>query len=89
MTVVKKTYKANKKTKYLYATLKASNKKAIKGKKLVFTVNGKKYTGKTNAKGIAKVKVNLSKRKTYKFTVKFAGDNTFKKISKKGKVIIK
>ena len=89
LTVTKKTYKANKKTKYLYATLKASNKKAIKGKKLVFTVNGKKYTGKTNAKGIAKVKVKLSKRKTYKFTVKFAGDNTFKKISKKGKVVIK
>jgi len=89
LTVTKKTYKASKKTKYLYATLKAANKKAIKGKKLTFTVNGKKYTAKTNAKGIAKVKVKLSKRKTYKFTVKFAGDNTFKKISKKGKVVIK
>ena len=89
LTVTKKTYKASKKTKYLYATLKATNKKAIKGKKLVFTVNGKKYTAKTNNKGIAKVKVKLSKRKTYKFTVKFAGDNTFKKISKKGKVVIK
>ena len=76
-------------TKYLYATLKATNKKAIKGKKLVFTVNGKKYTAKTNKKGVAKVKVKLSKRKTYKFTVKFAGDNTFKKITKKGKVVIK
>ena len=89
LTVTKKTYKASKKTKYLYATLKATNKKAIKGKKLTFTVNGKKFTAKTNAKGIAKVKVKLSKRKTYKFTVKFAGDNTFKKISKKGKVVIK
>ena len=89
LTVTKKTYKASKKTKYLYATLKATNKKAIKGKKLVFTVNGKKYTAKTNNKGIAKVKVKLSKRKTYKFTVKFAGDNTFKKISKKGKLVIK
>ena len=89
LTVTKKTYKASKKTKYLYATLKATNKKAIKGKKLVFTVNGKKYTVKTNKKGIAKVKVKLSKRKTYKFTVKFAGDNTFKKISKKGKLVIK
>ena len=89
LTVTKKTYKASKKTKYLYATLKATNKKAIKGKKLTFTVNGKKYSAKTNAKGIAKVKVKLSKRKTYKFTVKFAGDNTFKKISKKGKVVIK
>ena len=89
LTVTKKTYKASKKTKYLYATLKATNKKAIKGKKLVFTVNGKKYTAKTNAKGIAKIKVKLSKKKTYKVTVKFAGDNTFKKITKKGKVVIK
>ena len=89
LTIPKKTYKRSKKIKYLYATLKATNKKAIKGKKLTFTVNGKKYTAKTNKKGIAKVKVKLSKRKTYKFTVKFAGDNTFKKISKKGKVVIK
>ncbi|MBO7519063.1 MAG: DUF3344 domain-containing protein [Methanobrevibacter sp.] len=89
LTVTKKTYKASKKTKYLYATLKATNKKAIKSKKLVFTVNGKKYTAKTNAKGIAKVKVNLSKKKTYKVTVKFAGDSTFNKITKKGKVVIK
>ena len=63
--------------------------KAIKGKKLTFTVNGKKYTAKTNSKGIAKVKVKLSKKKTYKVTVKFAGDNTYKKLTKKGKAVIK
>ena len=89
LTVAKKKYKASKKTKYLYATLKAANKKAIKGKKLVFIVNKKKYTAKTNKKGVAKVKVKLSKKRTYKFKVKFAGDNTFKKAAKKGKVVIK
>ena len=89
LTAAKKKYKAGKKRKVLTATLKSANKKAIKGKKLIFTVNGKKYTAKTNKKGIAKVKVKLSKRKTYKFTVKFAGDNTFKKASKKGKVVVK
>ena len=89
LTVLKKKYKANAKKKTLAATLKATNNKAIKGKKLVFTVNGKKYTAKTNAKGVAKVKVKLSKKKTYKYTVKFEGDNTFKKISKKGTVVIK
>ena len=89
LTVAKKTYKASKKTKYLYATLKASNKKALKGKKIVFIINKKKYTAKTNKKGVAKVKVKLSKKRTYKFTVKFLGDNTFKKITKKGKVKIK
>ena len=89
LTIAKKKYKSSKKTKVLTAKLLASNKKAIKGKKLVFIVNKKKYTAKTNKKGIAKVKVKLSKRKTYKFSVKFAGDNTFKKISKKGKVVIR
>lgn len=89
LTIAKKKYKAGKKKKVLTAKLLASNKKAIKGKKLVFIVNKKKYTVKTNKKGIAKVKVKLSKKRTYKFTVKFAGDNTFKKISKKGKVVIR
>ena len=88
LTTKKKTYKAKSK-KYLIATLKATNKKAIKGKKLVFIINKKKYTKKTNKKGVAKVKVKLSKKKTYKFTVKFSGDNTFKKATKKGKVKIK
>ena len=88
ITVAKKKYKARKKTKVLTAKLKATNKKAIKGKKLVFTVNGKKYTAKTNKKGVAKVKVKLSRKKTYKVKVKFAGDNTFKKATKKGKVKI-
>ena len=89
LTVAKKKYKASKKKKVLTAKLLASNKKAIKGKKLVFIVNKKKYTAKTNKKGIAKVKVKLSRKKTYKIKVKFAGDSTFKKATKKGKVIIK
>ena len=89
LTVAKKKYKVKSKKKYLYATLKSTNKKALKGKKIVFIINKKKYTAKTNKKGIAKVKVKLSKKKTYKFTVKFLGDNTFKKITKKGKVAIK
>ena len=89
LTTKKKTYKAKSKKKYLIATLKATNKKAIKGKKLVFIINKKKYTKKTNKKGVAKVKVKLSKKKTYKFKVKFAGDSTFKKATKKGKVKVK
>jgi len=89
LVVAEKKYKANMKSKVLTATLKSANNKFIKGKKLVFSINGKKYIAKTNKKGIAKVKVNLPKKKTYKVTVSFAGDNTFKAITKKGKVIIK
>ena len=87
--VAKRTYKVRFKNKFLYATLRAANNKAIAGKKIVFTVNGKKYTAKTNSKGVARVKVNLSKRKNYRFTVNFAGDNTFNKLSKQGNVVIK
>lgn len=82
-------YKSWNRNKYLTATLKNKKGKSIKNKKLTFKVNGKKYSAKTNSKGIAKVKVKLSKRKTYKFTVKFAGSNAYKAISKKAKVIIK
>ena len=41
----------------LKATLKVG-KKAIKGKKVTFKFNGKKFKAKTNSKGVAKVTVN-------------------------------
>ena len=86
--VPKKTFKAKKKVKKLTATLK-NGKKVIKGKKIVFIVNKKKYTAKTNKKGVATVKIKLSKRKTYKVTVKFAGDKYYKASKKTSKVVIK
>ena len=86
--VKNRSYKKSKKVKKLTATLKVG-KKAIKGKKIIFTVNKKKYKAKTNKKGVATVKVKLSKKKTYKFTVKFAGDGTYLKASKKAKLRIK
>lgn len=89
LTAPNKTYKSNYKYKYLTATLKNSKGKLIANKKVVITVNGRKYTAKTNSKGIAKVKVSLSKKKTYKFTVKFAGDKSYNVISKTAKVVVK
>ncbi len=85
----KMTFKANKKVKKFKATLTNSKGKGIKGKKIVFTINKKKYTAKTNKKGVATVKVKLSKKKTYKVSIKFAGDNTYKKASKKSSIVIK
>ena len=52
--------------------------KHLKGKKILFTVNCKKYIAKTNKKGDATVKVRLSK-KTYKSSIKFVGENTYRK----------
>ena len=89
LTVPKKTYKKAAKVKKLTATLKDQTGKVIKSKKVTFTVNGKKYTAKTNKKGVATVKVKLSKKKTYKVTVKFAGDKTYVAVKKTGKVVIK
>ena len=89
LTVPKKTYKKSKKVKKLTATLKDNAGKKIKGKKLTFIVNKKKYTAKTNKKGVATVKVKLSKKKTFKFTVKFAGDKTYVAVKKTGKLVIK
>ncbi|MBQ2652765.1 MAG: Ig-like domain-containing protein [Methanobrevibacter sp.] len=82
-------YKANAKTKKLTATFKSAKNNAIKNKKITFTVNGKTYTAKTNAKGVATVNVKLTKKGKYTFTAKFAGDNTYKALSKNGKLTLK
>lgn len=85
----KATYKAKAKVKKIKATFKTAKGKAVKGKKITFKVKSKTYTAKTNAKGVATVKVKLTKKGTYTFTAKFAGDNTYKVIIKKVKVVIK
>ena len=84
----KKTFKV-KATKKLNFTLKDAKGKAIKGKKITFTVNKKTYTAKTNAKGIATVKVKITKKGKYTAVAKFAGDSTYKAISKKAKITVK
>lgn len=88
-TVPKKTFKATAKTKKVTFTLKTSAGKAIAKKKVTFKVNGKTYTATTNAKGVATVKVKITKKGTYTMTSKFAGDKTYKGITKKSKVVIK
>ena len=88
LVVKKKTFKATKRVKKFTATLTNMKGKKIGGRKIVFTVNGKKYTAKTNKKGIATVKVKLTRKKTYSVKVKFAGDKTFLKASKKSSIKI-
>ena len=84
-----KTFKVKAKTKKVQFTLKDASGKAIKGKKITITVNKKTYTAKTNAKGVATVKVKLTKKGKYTATAKFAGDDTYKAISKKAKITVK
>ena len=89
LTAAKKSFKAKAKTKKLTATFKTAKGKAIKGKKITFQVNGKTYSAKTNAKGVAAVKVKLTKKGKYTFKASYAGDDTYKAVTKKAKLVLK
>ncbi len=89
-----KTFKV-KSTKKISVTLKTVKNSVDgktylkKGKKLTLTVNGKSYLAKTNAKGIAKFTVKLTKKGKYSAKIKFAGDKTYKSSTKSIKITIK
>lgn len=87
--VPKKTYRASVKVKKLTATLKDNKGKVIASKKIYFKVNGKTYSAKTNKKGVASVKVKITKRKTYSVSVTFKGDSSYNKVTVKSKLVIK
>lgn len=71
-------YKAGERGKYFTVTLKDSNGNPLANKKLSLTLNGKKYSVTTNAKGIAKLQISLQKAGTYKITISFSGDGKYK-----------
>ena len=79
----------SKATKKISFTLKDSKGKAIAKKKITFKVNGKTYTAKTNSKGVATVKIVIKKKGKYTATAKFAGDTTYKAISKKAYILMR
>lgn len=81
-------YKSNAKSKKISISLKSASKKPLKNKTIKLTLNGKTYSGKTNSKGVVTIKVSLSKKGTYRFTVKNTGDNTYVSVSKKAKLTI-
>ncbi|WP_405291584.1 lectin like domain-containing protein [Methanobrevibacter sp.] len=87
--VPKKTYNVYKKVKTLTATLKDNKGKVISGKKIYFKINGKIYNSKTNKKGVASVKVKITKKKTYTVSVSFKGDSSYNKVTTKSKLTIK
>ena len=81
-------YKATAKSKKISISLKSASNKALKNKTVKLVLNGKTYTAKTNSKGVATINVSLSKKGTYSFTVKYAGDNTYAAVSKNAKLVI-
>ena len=90
ITAKAKTFKYSQKTKKYAVTLKDNKGKALKGKKVSLKVNGKTYTAKTNAKGVATFKLAKSTKVGAKNAViSFAGDKSFNKASKKAKITVK
>ncbi len=59
------------------------------GKKITLKVNGKTYTAKADANGVAKFNIELTKKGTYNAVISFAGDQTYKASNKSIKVTIK
>ena len=88
LTLKKVKVKRSAKKLVLKATLK-EGKKAIKNKKIIFKFKGKKYTAKTNKKGIAKVTVKKSVLKKLKAGKKVTYTATYLKDTVKKTVRVK
>ncbi|MBR3150069.1 MAG: leucine-rich repeat protein [Eubacterium sp.] len=84
----KVTVKKSAKKLILQATVKVDGK-AVKGKKVTFKFNGKKYTAKTNAKGVAKVTIKKAVLKKLKKGKKVTYSATYNKVTAKKTVKVK
>lgn len=79
ITPAKKSYKfkANAK-KTVKVTLKNAKGKKIKGKTVTLKIKNKIFKAKTNAKGVASIKVKFTKKGKYTAKLSLDGDNTYK-----------
>jgi hypothetical protein len=95
VTAAAKTYKSTAKTKKYTVTLKTTKGSSADGKvyfgagkKVTLKINGKTYTAKTNAKGQATFSLKITKKGKFTASIKYAGDNTYKAVSKSVKITI-
>ncbi len=85
-----KTFKRKVKIKKYTVTLKNNQNKVMKNMKVTLKVNKKKYVVRTNSKGKAIFKIKkLTRVGTYKATITFAGNQNYKKITKKVNIKVK
>lgn len=89
LTLKKVTVKKSAKKLVLTATLKKVKGKYLKNKKITFKFNGKKYTAKTNKKGVAKVTIKSSVLKKLKVGKKVTYQATYVKDTVKKTVKVK
>ena len=89
LTLKTATVKKSAKKLTLQATLGKINGKYLKNKKITFKFNGKKYTAKTNAKGVAKVTIKSSVLKKLKVGKKVTYQATYLKDTVKKSVKVK
>ena len=90
LTASKKTFKIKVKTKKYTVTLKDNFGRAIKNAPLTIKIKSKTYKAKTNANGKATFKINkLTKKGTFKSTVRYAGNAYYNTVTKKVKITVK
>ena len=89
LTLKKVTVRKYAKSLVLTASLKKVKGKYLKGKKITFKFNGKKYTAKTNSKGIVKVTIKKSVLKKLKVGKKITYTATYVKTTVKQTVKVK
>ena len=89
VTLKKVTVKKSAQKLVLTATLSKVNGKYLKSKKITFKFNGKKYTAKTNKKGIAKVTIKKNVLKKLKVGKKVTYQATYLKDTVKKSVKVK
>lgn len=83
LTLKKVIVKRSAKKLTIQATLKVNGKAPKRGSKITFKFKGKKYIGKTNAKGVAKITVKKSILKKLKKGKKVTYTATYSKVTKK------
>lgn len=89
ITAPKKTFKKSLKTKKYTITLKA-NSKAVKNAKVYLKIKGKTYTAKTNRYGKATFNITkLTKKGTFKATIKYIGSKYYSAKTVNAKIICK
>lgn len=76
-------------TGYISVKLLNSKNKPIAGQYVTFSFNGKTYKAKTDANGVAKVKVSFSAKKTYAVTFTYSGNGDYKASKTTAKIIVK